>query len=67
MKAKNHIKQHRARLDWTQQDLAERIGISRQSISSIEKGYHLPSILLCLKIANAMGMRLDNLFELKEM
>jgi putative transcriptional regulator len=64
MKVKNHIKQHRARLDWTQEDLAKKIGISRQSISAIEKGYHHPSILLCLKIADAMGMRLDNLFTL---
>jgi putative transcriptional regulator len=64
MKVKNHIKQHRARLDWTQEDLAKRIGMSRQSISAIEKGHHLPSILFCLKIADAMGMRLDNLFTL---
>ncbi len=61
---KNHIKQHRARLDMTQQDLAEKVGVRRQTILSIEKGKYAPSALLAFQIARALGMRTDDLFEL---
>ena len=42
MNLRNHIKQHRARLDLTQQDLAERVGVRRQTILAIEKGHYVP-------------------------
>ena len=64
MKLKNHIKQHRARLDLTQQDLAERVGVRRQTILAIEKGQYVPSALLAFLIADALEMRIDELFEL---
>jgi putative transcriptional regulator len=64
MKLRNHIKQHRARLDLTQQDLAERVGVRRQTILSIEKGKYVPSALLAFQIARELGMRVDELFEL---
>ncbi len=61
---KNHIKQHRARLDLTQEDLAVRVGVRRQTILSIEKGKYVPSALLAFQIARELGMRVDELFEL---
>lgn len=64
MKLTNHIKQHRARLDLTQQDLADRVGVRRQTILAIEKGHFVPSVLLAMLIARELGMRLDDLFEL---
>ena len=60
----NHIKQHRARLDMTQHQLAERIGVRRQTIIAIEKGYYVPSALLVFRIARELGMKVDGLFEL---
>ena len=66
MRLKNHIRQHRARLDLTQQDLAERIGVRRQTILAIEKGHYIPSALLAFQIARAFGMSVEELFELAE-
>jgi putative transcriptional regulator len=65
IRLKNHIKQHRARLDMTQQNLAESVGVRRQTIISIEKGQYVPSALLAFKIAAALEMNADDLFELK--
>ncbi len=64
MKLINHIKQHRARLDLTQQDLADRVGVRRQAILAIEKGKYVPSALLAFQIARELGMRVDELFEM---
>ncbi|MBD3256987.1 helix-turn-helix domain-containing protein [candidate division GN15 bacterium] len=62
----NHVKQHRARLDLTQQALAELTGVRRQTILAIEKGHYVPSTVLALRIARALGMKVDDLFELTE-
>lgn len=62
----NHIKQHRARLDLTQQDLAERVGVRRQTILAIEKGKYVPSALLAFQIARVLGMPIAELFEIRE-
>ena len=64
MKLKHHIKQHRARMNFTQQDLADKTGVSRQSINAIERRGYIPSTLLALKIAKALEMKVDDLFEL---
>jgi len=64
MRLENHIRQHRARLNLTQQDLAERVGVRRQTILAIEKGHYIPSALLAFQIAKAFGMRVEELFEL---
>ena len=64
MKLKNYVKQHRARLNITQKDLANRTGVSRQTINSIETGKYIPSALVALKIAEALKMKFDDLFEL---
>lgn len=66
IKLKNHIKQHRARLDLTQQQLAEKVEVRRQTILAIEKNQYVPSALLAFRISRALGMRPDELFELEE-
>lgn len=66
MRLRNHIRQHRARLDLTQQKLAGRVGVRRQTILAIEKGHYIPSALLAFEIARALGMTVDELFELAE-
>ena len=66
MKLTNHIKQHRARLDLTQEELASRVGVRRQAILAIEKGQYVPSALLAFQIADVLGMRVDELFEMAE-
>jgi len=63
---RNHVKQHRARLDLTQEELAERVGVRRQTILAIEKGRCAPSVLLAFRIARVLGMLVDELFELCE-
>ena len=62
---KNHLKQHRARLDLTQEELAERVGVRRQTILAIEKGHYAPSAVLALLLARELGMNVDDLFELE--
>jgi putative transcriptional regulator len=62
----NHVKQHRARVDLTQEELAARVGVRRQTILAIEKGHYVPSTLVAFKIARELGMRVDELFELLE-
>jgi putative transcriptional regulator len=64
MELTNHIRQHRARLDMTQDDLAVRVGVRRQTILAIEKGRYVPSALLAFLIARELGMRVDELFAL---
>lgn len=66
MKLNNHVRQHRARLDLTQQELARRVGVTRQTILAIEKEHYVPSALLAFLIARELGMSVDGLFELVE-
>ena len=56
------LKAARAALDMSQQELAERCGVSRQTVNAIEKGDYNPSIRLCLAICHALGKTLDELF-----
>ena len=51
MELLSHLKQHRARVGLTQQELAQRVGVRRQTILAIEKGHYVPSTLLALRIA----------------
>ena len=62
---KNSIKVERARLDMTQQDLAEALEVSRQTINAIEKGKFNPSIILALKISALFGKPVNDIFELE--
>lgn len=63
---KNSIKVERAKKDMTQQDLAEKVQVSRQTINSIEAGKYVPSTVLALKIARVFGVVFEKLFELEE-
>ena len=56
------LKAARAALDLSQQELADRVGVSRQTINSIEKGDYNPTIRLCVAICRALGKTLDELF-----
>lgn len=59
---KNNIKVERARHNMTQADLADKIGVSRQSINAIEKGKYVPSTVLAIKIAQLFKMPVEDLF-----
>lgn len=63
---KNTIKIERARNNFTQGDLAEKVGVSRQTINSIETKKYIPSAVLALKIAKVFQMKVDDLFELED-
>ena len=56
------LKSSRAAMDLSQQQLAERVGVSRQTISAIEKGDYNPTVNLCIAICKALGKTLDELF-----
>ncbi len=56
------LKLARTKKDMTQKELAEKIGVSRQTINAIEKGEYNPTIKLCLKICWALDAQLDELF-----
>ena len=63
---RNRIKVLRAERDWTQADLADRTGISRQAVISIEKYKYTPSLELAFKIADVFGVSINEVFEYKE-
>ena len=56
------LKSARAALDMSQQELAEKVGVSRQTINAIEKGDYNPTINLCRSICKALAKTLDELF-----
>jgi putative transcriptional regulator len=62
---KNSIKVERAKKNITQEDLAQEIGVSRQTIISIESGKYIPSTVLALKIAKYFKVPLEDLFGLE--
>lgn len=60
---KNRIKVLRAERDWTQADLAEKVGISRQAVISIEKYKYTPSLDLAFSIAKAFAVDINEVFK----
>ena len=56
------LKAARAALDLSQQDLADKVGVSRQTINAIEKGDYNPTITLCRTICRTLGRTLDDIF-----
>ncbi len=56
------MKSARAALDLSQQELAEKVGVSRQTINAIEKGDYNPTIKLCIAICKVLDKTLDELF-----
>lgn len=63
---KNRLKVARAELNVSQADVADRIGVSRQTINSIETGRYVPSTVLALKLAALFTMPVEALFSLEE-
>lgn len=61
----NRVRELRARFRWTQQDLADEIGVTRQTIGLIEKGDYSPSVTMALKIAKAFNVPVEDVFYLK--
>ena len=62
---RNQVRRHRRQLhDMTQQELAERVGVTRQTILSIEGGRYNPSVGLALRIAETFGVPVEALFEI---
>lgn len=63
---KNTIKVERAKKNWTQADLADKIGVSRQAVNSIETGKFVPSTVLALKMAKVFGTEVEVVFQLEK-
>jgi putative transcriptional regulator len=63
---KNNIKVQRAIFNLTQQDLADKIGVSRQTINAMEAGKYVPSTVLALKISQLFEKPVNEIFELEE-
>ena len=59
---KNHIAEERQKRDWSQAALAERMGVSRQPVISIERGRFDPSLPLAFRLAEVFGCRIEELF-----
>jgi putative transcriptional regulator len=59
---KNKIKVYRAMHDLTQEDLARKIGVTRQTILAIEKGKYVPSLDLAFRIARHFGVNVEEIF-----
>lgn len=64
-KVKNRIRELRNDRGWTQQQLAEAVGVSRQSINSIECDRYVPSLSLALTFARVFGLSTDEIFSLE--
>ena len=62
----NRVKDQRKAKGWTQQDLARAVGVSRQSVNSIERNRYVPSLPLALKFARVFGCPTDEIFTLEE-
>ncbi len=60
---KNRLKVLRAERDWSQADVAERAGVSRQTINAIETGKYDPSLPLAFELARIFGQSIEEIFE----
>ncbi|HUD28882.1 MAG TPA: helix-turn-helix transcriptional regulator [Novosphingobium sp.] len=60
---RNRLKVLRAERGWSQQDLAERLEVSRQSVNAIETGRYDPSLPLAFRIADLFGMAIEDIFQ----
>ena len=63
---RNRLREFRARYRMTQEELARRVGVTRQTIIAIENGKYLPSLKLAFKLAKAFNVRIEDLFEYSE-
>ena len=60
---KNRLRVLRAEREWSQQDLAARLEVSRQSVNAIETGKYDPSLPLAFRIADVFGMTIEEIFQ----
>lgn len=60
---KNRIRVLRAERRWSQAELAGRVGVSRQAINAVETGKHVPSLTLAFAIAEAFGLKIEDVFD----
>lgn len=58
----NHLKEYRAGLGVNQQEMGRLVGVSRQTISQIERGDYSPSVTLALKLARVIGVKVEDIF-----
>ena len=63
---RNSLKDERTRLGLTQAELAERVAVSRKTINTVENGVFVPSTSLALKLARALGCRVEDFFQLDD-
>jgi putative transcriptional regulator len=61
----NRIKEKRAELGLTQAELAERCGVTRKTVNTVENGIFVPSTLLALKLAKALSLPVEELFSIE--
>jgi putative transcriptional regulator len=59
---KNRLRVLRAEREWSQQDLADRLGVSRQSVNAIETGKYDPSLPLAFRIADLFALPIEKIF-----
>jgi putative transcriptional regulator len=62
----NHLKEYRAKINVNQQEMGQLVGVSRQTISQIERGDYSPSVTLALKIAGVLHVQVEDVFEYTE-
>ena len=62
----NDLRAERERLGWTQAELAERVGVSRKTVNTIENHVFAPSALLAIKLARAVGRSVEDVFRLSD-
>lgn len=62
----NRVKELRARFNLTQDELAKRVGVTRQTIVSLEKGSYTPSLLLAMNIAEEFELPIEEIFSKEE-
>lgn len=62
----NHVKDLRTARGWTQEELASAVGVSRQSINSIERNRYVPSLELALAFARVFALPTDAIFQLEQ-
>lgn len=62
----NRLKERRADLDLTQAELAERVGVTRKTVNTVENGVFVPSTILALKLAESLDLTVEQLFWIEE-
>ena len=62
----NRLKDRRSELGLTQAELAERVGVTRKTVNTVENGIFTPSTILALKLAESLGLSVEQLFWIEE-